>query len=65
MKKYRKKTHLQHIKERPDTYIGSCEARVEPMWVVSSHGNVEHREISYVPALLKIFDENAAQFSTD
>jgi len=56
-KKYRKKTHLQHIKERPDTYIGSCDARVEPMWVVNSQGIVEHREISYVPALLKIFDE--------
>ena len=56
-KKYRKKTHLEHIKERPDTYIGSCDVRVEPMWVVNLQGNVEHREISYVPALLKIFDE--------
>jgi DNA gyrase/topoisomerase IV subunit B len=24
---YQKKTHLEHIKERPDTYIGACEAR--------------------------------------
>ena len=56
-KKYRKKTHLQHIKERPDTYIGSCNARIEPMWVVDPQGKVEYREISYVPAMLKIFDE--------
>ena len=55
--KYRKKSHLQHIKERPDTYIGSCNARVEPMWVVNPQGSVEYREISYVPAILKIFDE--------
>jgi DNA gyrase/topoisomerase IV subunit B len=28
-KQYQKKTHLEHIKERPDTYIGSCESRQE------------------------------------
>ena len=56
-KKYRKKTHLQHIKERPDTYIGSCNARIEPMWVVDPQGKVEYREISYIPAILKLFDE--------
>lgn len=55
--KYRKKTHLQHIKERPDTYIGSCNARIEPMWVVDPQGKVEYREISYIPAILKLFDE--------
>ena len=26
---YQKKSHLEHIKERPDTYIGSCESRSE------------------------------------
>lgn len=56
-KKYRKKSHLQHIKERPDTYIGSCTARIEPMWVLNTEGQVEFREISYVPGILKIFDE--------
>jgi DNA topoisomerase-2 len=33
-KKYQKKSHLQHIKERPDTYIGSCGARTDEMWVL-------------------------------
>ena len=54
--KYQKKSHLQHIKERPDTYIGSCEARTEYMWVMDDVRMVQ-REVSYVPGFLKIFDE--------
>ena len=54
--KYQKKSHLQHIKERPDTYIGSCEARTEYMWVMDDDRMVQ-REVSYVPGFLKIFDE--------
>ena len=36
---YQKKSHLEHIKERPDTYIGSCESRSEVsffFWFVHS-----------------------------
>jgi DNA topoisomerase-2 len=55
-KKYQKKTHLEHIKERPDTYVGSCEARNECMWVMES-GKLKKREVQFVPGLLKIFDE--------
>lgn len=55
-KQYQKKSHLQHIKERPDTYIGSCDARTEPMWVIDDSKMVK-RDIQYVPGLFKIFDE--------
>ena len=55
-KKYQKKSHLQHIKERPDTYIGSCDARTEPMWVMEGSKMV-NRDVQYVPGLFKIFDE--------
>lgn len=55
-KKYQKKTHLQHIKDRPDTYIGSIQKRTEHQWVVNE-GKMEYREITYVPGLYKIFDE--------
>lgn len=55
-RRYQKKTHLQHIKERPDTYIGSCDARTEPMWVFDGTRMVQ-RPLEYVPGLLKIFDE--------
>jgi DNA topoisomerase-2 len=57
-KKYQKKSHLEHIKERPDTYIGSCQTRSESMWVFCAATNrMEFREIKYVPGLYKIFDE--------
>ena len=57
-RQYQKKSHLEHIKTRPDTYIGSCEKRHEPMWVWhETDKRLEKRTIGYVPGLLKIFDE--------
>lgn len=55
-KKYQKKSHLQHIQERPDTYIGSCEERTESLWVMDNNKMV-HRDVTFVPGFLKIFDE--------
>ena len=55
-RKYQKQSHLEHIKTRPDTYIGSCQSRDEPMWVFEG-GKMVHRTIAYVPGLFKIFDE--------
>jgi len=55
-KQYQKKTHLQHIKDRPDTYIGSCQSITEIKWILSD-GKMVNREISFVPGLYKIFDE--------
>lgn len=56
-KKYQKKTHLEHIMERPDTYVGSIRAIQDRMWVIGEDGKMQERDISYVPGLLKIFDE--------
>ena len=55
-KKYQKKTHLEHIKERPDTYIGSVQRRTEQQWVFDN-GKMCFKEITFVPGLYKIFDE--------
>lgn len=55
-KKYQKKTHLEHIKERPDTYIGSVQPRTEHQWVIVD-GKMCFEEITFVPGLYKIFDE--------
>ena len=55
-KKYQKKSHLQHIKDRPDTYIGSTQKRTEDQWIVRN-GKMCRSEITYVPGLYKIFDE--------
>lgn len=55
---YQKKTQLEHILLRPDTYIGSVERQHQHLWVFDSSKNeMVYREISYVPGLYKIFDE--------
>lgn len=55
---YQRKTQLEHILLRPDTYIGSVEETTEAMWVYDEEkGAIVQRQISYVPGLYKIFDE--------
>ncbi|KAK0405993.1 hypothetical protein QR680_018303 [Steinernema hermaphroditum] len=56
---YQKKSQLEHILLRPDTYIGSVEYTDKaPMWVYDVEKDaIVQREISYVPGLYKIFDE--------
>uniref|UniRef100_A0A0K0F8B8 DNA topoisomerase 2 n=1 Tax=Strongyloides venezuelensis TaxID=75913 RepID=A0A0K0F8B8_STRVS len=56
---YQKKSQLEHILLRPDTYIGSVEYTDKtPMWVYDiDNDKLVQREISYVPGLYKIYDE--------
>ncbi|XP_068603154.1 DNA topoisomerase 2-beta [Brachionichthys hirsutus] len=54
---YQKKTQLEHILLRPDTYIGSVEPITQQMWVFDEDLGMNQREITYVPGLYKIFDE--------
>lgn len=55
---YQKLTQLEHIIKRPDTYIGSVERTEQPMWVFNKATSLmEHRNVSFVPGLYKIFDE--------
>jgi len=55
---YQKKSQLEHILLRPDTYIGSVEQVTEVMWVYDNEKSaLTQREITYVPGLYKIFDE--------
>lgn len=54
---YQKKTQLEHILLRPDTYIGSVEKVTETMWVYDESSELVQRDITYVPGLYKIFDE--------
>ncbi|GMI87135.1 topoisomerase II [Hibiscus trionum] len=53
---YQKKSQLEHILLRPDTYIGSIEQHAQKLWVYENDEMI-HREIKYVPGLYKIFDE--------
>lgn len=55
---YQKKTQLEHILLRPDTYIGSVEPNKQSMWVYDDILDaIVSKEITYVPGLCKIFDE--------
>nr|XP_003704530.2 PREDICTED: DNA topoisomerase 2 isoform X2 [Megachile rotundata] len=55
---YQKKSQLEHILLRPDTYIGSVEPVCELMWVFDKEKEcMIQKEIKYVPGLYKIFDE--------
>ncbi|CAG0893186.1 unnamed protein product [Cyprideis torosa] len=55
---YQKKTQLEHILLRPDTYIGSVEPVTQTMWVYDNIlEKMVNREITFVPGLYKIFDE--------
>ncbi|XP_022935015.1 DNA topoisomerase 2 isoform X1 [Cucurbita moschata] len=53
---YQKKTQLEHILLRPDTYVGSIEKHTQNLWVYENDKMV-HRSVTYVPGLYKIFDE--------
>ena len=55
---YQKKTQLEHILLRPDTYIGSTESVTQPMFILNSETNrIHQKEVTYTPGLYKIFDE--------
>jgi DNA topoisomerase-2 len=55
---YQKKTQIEHILLRPDTYIGSVDKIEEKMWVLDdTNQTFVSKTISYVPGLYKIFDE--------
>ncbi|XP_061445305.1 DNA topoisomerase 2-alpha isoform X2 [Rhineura floridana] len=54
---YQKKTQLEHILLRPDTYIGSVEQVTQQMWVFDEDVGLNCRDVTFVPGLYKIFDE--------
>ncbi|KAJ8637994.1 hypothetical protein MRB53_012261 [Persea americana] len=54
---YQKKTQLEHILLRPDTYVGSIEKHTQTLWVYDDDEGMVCRPITYVPGLYKIFDE--------
>ena len=50
--------HRDHVLLRPDTYVGSTERSEQEMWVYdASIDKMVYRQVTYAPALYKIFDE--------
>ncbi|KAI1319072.1 DNA topoisomerase 2 [Mortierella claussenii] len=55
---YQKKTPLEHILLRPDTYIGTTEMNQQTLWVLDPDSNkFVNRSVNIVPGLYKIVDE--------
>lgn len=56
--KYQKKSHLEHIKDLPDTYIGSVEPVTQNMPIYNEETQrMEYVDLTFIPGLFKIFDE--------
>ena len=56
--KYQKKTQIEHILLRPDSYVGSTSTTSEKIFVYDKKSSkMIQKSITYVPALYKIFDE--------
>jgi DNA topoisomerase-2 len=56
--KYKKYELLEHILALPDTYIGSIESQKINSYVLNTETNkMDTDELTYIPGLLKIFDE--------
>ena len=55
---YKKVDSLEHVLLRPDMYVGSIESSKEKMWVFDSETTkFVQKEIEFIPALYKIYDE--------
>ena len=55
---YKKMSQIEHIKELPDSYIGSIEKAPFNMWVFDDKNkSFIRKDINIVPGLYKIFDE--------
>ena len=55
---YQKKTQLENILLRPDTYIGSVEPVSGPQFVADpATGRIVRRDMTFTPGFYKIFDE--------
>ena len=55
-KSYKKKTPVQHVLDRPESYIGSIIPETHETWYFKG-GRMEYGEIEYAHGLYKIFDE--------
>ena len=49
-------SHLEHILKRPDSYVGPTSKTTEKYWVLEGL-KFAQKNLTYSPALLKIFDE--------
>lgn len=54
--RYQRLTEVEHVLQRPGMYLGSVDPSTQTCWVVGGDKMVE-RELTFSPALIKMFDE--------
>jgi DNA topoisomerase II len=54
---FQQKTQLEHVKLRPNTYIGSVSLQTTQMYITDQDNKVKLTDITFSPGLLKIMDE--------
>ena len=55
---YEKKSPVEHVLLRPDSYVGSMKPTVRRLAVLNNtNQSLVYRDVTFIPALLKIFDE--------
>ena len=54
--KYKRLTPLEHVLKRPGRYLGSIKPHTGETWICDS-GKMVRKELTWSPALLKMFDE--------
>jgi len=50
-------TDVQHVRHRPGMYCGSIKLNNASEWLLNDEGKFEKREVEYIPAFMKLFDE--------
>ena len=56
-KLYQRKSDIQHIRDNPDTYMGSVEISSGEYYIIDEDGNIELKSIECIQGFYKIFDE--------
>ena len=59
-KQYQRLSDKEHVKQNPDTYIGSVVNLQDDLWVLDESGETPKivlKSVHYVPGLYKLFDE--------
>lgn len=61
--RYQKKTPIEHILHRPESYIGSVQSDSQSVWVWSEENQrMVYQQITFVPGLFKIFGKTCGSY---
>ena len=57
VERFRKLGEIEHVLTRPGMWLGAIDNTTRPSWVLDGSGKMIERDVSFNPALIKMFDE--------